>query len=104
MKRSIKIDFVDFWPGFDKQDNFLWHVLSERFNLVISDKPDYLIYSNYGTKFYYYKCIRIFYSRENIRPDYTVCDFAITSDWRNEKNHYTFPVFGSRYTNGALLH
>lgn len=97
MKPLVKIDFVDFWEGFDKTNNFLWNLLSEKFCLEISSKPDFVIFSNYGTSFYYYKCIRIFYSRENERPDFTICDYAITSDFINKKNHYRYPVFGSRY-------
>ena len=103
MKQIIKIDFVDFWDGFDKTDNFLWKLLSECYDLIISQNPDFVIFSNYGTKFYFYKCVRIFYSRENERPDFNICDYAITSDYINRKNHYTFPVFGSRYVKGALL-
>ena len=103
MKPIIKIDFVDFWDGFDKMDNFLWKLLSERYELIISENPDFVIFSNYGTKFYFYKCVRIFYSRENERPDFSICDYAITSDFIDRKNHFRFPVFGSRYTSGALL-
>ena len=26
--RKIRLDFSDFWPGFRKDDNFLWHLLN----------------------------------------------------------------------------
>ncbi len=73
------------------------------FEVEVSPDPDFLIYSNYGTDFYKYKCIRIFYSRENERPDFFACDWAITSDIINRANHYNFPVFGSRYRFPELL-
>jgi hypothetical protein len=95
--QKIKIDFSDFWEGFNKTDNFLYNLLCTRFEVELSPDPDFLIYSNYGTNFYSYKCVRIFYSRENERPDFFVCDWAITSDILNRRNHYNFPVFGSRY-------
>lgn len=101
--RRIKIDFSDFWEGFNKTDNFLYNLLCTRFEVELSADPDFLIYSNYGTNFYKYKCVRIFYSRENERPDFFACDWAITSDILNRTNHYNFPVFGSRYRFPELL-
>lgn len=101
--QKIKIDFSDFWEGFNKTDNFLYNLLRTSFEIELSPDPDFLIYSNYGTNFYKYKCVRIYYSRENERPDFFVCDWAITSDIINRTNHYNFPVFGSRYRFPELL-
>lgn len=101
--KKIKIDFSDFWEGFDKSDNFLYNLLRTRFDVELSSEPDFLIYSNYGTNFYKYKCVRVFYSRENERPDFFACDWAITSDIIHRRNHFNFPVFGSRYRYPNLL-
>jgi hypothetical protein len=101
--QKIKIDFSDFWEGFNKTDNFLYNLLHTSFEIELSPDPDFLIYSNYGTNFYKYKCVRIYYSRENERPDFFACDWAITSDIINRTNHYNFPVFGSRYRFPELL-
>lgn len=103
MKKKIFIDFSDFWEGFIKTDNFLYNLLSSHFEVLISTNPDFLIYSNYGTNFYRYKCVRIFYSRENVRPDFFACDWAISSDIIKRHNHYNFPVFASRYRYPELL-
>ena len=32
MKQQIKIDFTDFWPGFNKQDNYFFHLLNQGMN------------------------------------------------------------------------
>jgi hypothetical protein len=101
--QKFNIDFSDFWEGFNKTDNFLYNLLCTRFEVELSPEPDFLIYSNYGTAFYRYKCVRVFYSRENERPDFFACDWAITSDILNQTNHYNFPVFGSRYRYPELL-
>jgi hypothetical protein len=103
MMRKVKIDFCDFWEGFNKTDNFFYNLLCTQFEVELSPDPDFLIYSNYGTAFYRYKCVRIFYSRENERPDFFASDWAITSDIINRTNHYNFPVFGSRYRFPKLL-
>ena len=88
MKRVIKINFTDFWEGFRKKDNFFYNLLSSRYAVEISDTPDFLFYSCYGRKFLNYKCTRIFYASENMRPDFLRCDYAISFDYIKKKNHF----------------
>ena len=33
MKKSIKINFVDFWHGFDKSNNYFFNLLKDKFNV-----------------------------------------------------------------------
>lgn len=53
-KKTIKINFKYFWGGFDPEDNFFTNLLRKKYNVILSDKPDYLFYSVYpevyGTK------------------------------------------------------
>ena len=42
---EININFSDFWPGFNKEDNYFYNLLKERFEVKISDNPDYLFFS-----------------------------------------------------------
>ena len=46
-KKTIKIGFKYFWGGFNPEDNFFTNLLKRRYNVVISDKPDYLFYCVY---------------------------------------------------------
>lgn len=39
--KSLKIKFVDFWPGFNPNDNFITNAL-KGYEIVITDTPDYL--------------------------------------------------------------
>ncbi|MBA2846974.1 hypothetical protein HNP88_001158 [Methanococcus maripaludis] len=90
---KIKINFTDFYDGFDKEDNFFTNLLSKRYSIGISDNPDYLIYSNFGNDYLNYDCIRIFYTGENIRPNFNRCDYALSFDYMNDHRHYRLPIY-----------
>lgn len=81
MAKKIKIGYVDFWKGFDPQNNcltdMLIHIYGEN-NIEVVDKEfDYLFFSCFGYKNLNYECIKIFYTGENIVPDFNICDYAI---------------------------
>ena len=78
--KTIKIDFVDFWSNFDKQNNTITNLLKERYNVEISDNPDYIFYSTFGNKYLDYNCVKIFYTGECLVPDFNLCDYAIGFD------------------------
>ena len=87
----MNICFSDFWGGFDPNDNFLIHYL--RFlgdvNLTSIHDADVLIYSCFGEnhqKVNRDKVKKIFYTGENIRPDFTRCDYSITFDFDDYNN------------------
>ncbi|MBS1738557.1 MAG: glycosyltransferase [Bacteroidetes bacterium] len=90
---KIKINFVDFWEKFDKTNNFFHTLLSKKYVIEISERPDFLFYSCYGNDHLNYKCIRIFYGSENQRPDFLTCDYAIGFDFFKRKNYLRFPLF-----------
>lgn len=97
--KLIKLWFSDFYDGFNPEDNYLYHLLSNFYKIEItSEKPDYLIFSCYGNEFLNYDCIRIFYTGENLRPDFNVCDYAIGFD------HMEFGERYLRYPNYAFIH
>lgn len=87
-KKTVKIDFSDFWAGFDKNDNDFINALRNHFNVEISDEPEYLFYSSFGDNYLNYDCIRIFYTGEDQSPDFNACDYAMGFDRM---------VFGDRY-------
>ena len=94
MKR-IKIWFSDFYLDFDPEDNPFYNLLSEKYDLLLDQNdPEYLIYSCYGQDFLKYNCVRIYYTGENLRPDFNLCDFAIGFDYLNFEDRYLrFPNF-----------
>lgn len=86
MKKLLKIKFTGFWNGFDPRDNIFSHLLASEFDLELSDNPDLLIYSVYDFAHLNYKCHKIFYTAENVRPNFNECDFAITFDYDSYDN------------------
>lgn len=99
MKQKLKIAFADFWGGFEYNptgktnfDNVFWRILSERFDLEISSEPDYLIFSVFGSSHYNFSCKKIFYTGENMRPDYNICDFSISFDRLNDVRNCRYPL------------
>jgi hypothetical protein len=93
--KTIKLDFVDFWPGFNKTNNYFYNLLKNKYEIEITPDPDFVIYSVFGRSYKKYKCIRIFYTGENVRPNFKECDYAFTFDHiENNPRHYRLPLYG----------
>ena len=93
MKPRIRIAFADFWKTFSR-DNYFTQLLARRFDVQVCDNPDYLFYSCFGKKHLDHAGIRIFYTGENVRPDFHTCDWAFTFDHSDHPAHYRMPLYG----------
>lgn len=95
MKR-LKVNFVDFWDGFVPQKSFIYELLSLHYELYLVEQPDYLFFSCFGNEnVRYVSCIKIFFTGENMSPDFNECDYAMAFD------HITF---GDRYLRLPLFY
>lgn len=95
--KTIKVDFTDFWPGFKKDNNFFIRLLRQKYNVELSNSPDYLIFSCFGTEHLKYDCIKIFFTGEDLTPDFNLCDYAIGFDDIQFGDRYIrFPYFAAR--------
>jgi len=99
--KKIKIAFSDFWAGFDydptgktEYDNTIYRILSDLYEIEIDrENPDFLFFSVFGGSHLNYKdCKKIFYTGENRRPDFSLCDYAITFDYLDDRRHHRFPL------------
>lgn len=110
---TLKITFADFWDNFLETDNYFYNLLSTKYNVVIDDKdPDLLFFSvDYGRRkerdrYKNHRCKKIFFTGENIRPNfdgednieyprYSIgkCDFAFTFDYIEDERNYRFPLW-----------
>ena len=93
MKRKIKIEFCDWWPGFDKTNNYFYNLLKEEFEVEISNNPDYLFFSVFGNNHQNYKCKKIFYTGENIAPPLNYCDWSFSFDYLDNPRNYRLPHY-----------
>lgn len=76
--RTIKIKFLNMGTDlFDSQDNFITHVLNKRYHVELSENPDFVFYSVNSADYLNYNCVRIFFTAENLVPDFNLCDYAI---------------------------
>lgn len=94
MKPTIRVNFEDFWAGFDKNNNYFYNLLIQKYIVLIDEEnPEILFYSRFGIKYLKYECKRVLYLGENIRPDLTACDLAFTYDFNSNKRHFRLPLY-----------
>lgn len=94
--KKIKINFVDFWhPDTHEaiKENPLYKLLAKKFEMELTDQPDFLIYSWAGIQHLKYNCVRVYYTGENIRPDFNVCDYAFSFDYPVTDRNYRLPLY-----------
>lgn len=86
--RKIKIAFVDY-PNQNTNARIIPY-LRERFDLEEDyENPDYILYSVFHFKHLQYpNAVRIFFTGENVHPDFNLCDYALGYDYLD---------FGDRY-------
>lgn len=77
-KRTIKTQYTDFYPKFEPEKHWLYKLLAGKYNVVFSERPDYLFFSCFGTQYLKYDCIRIFISNEAVYPNFNLYDYAVT--------------------------
>ena len=102
--KQVKLYFTDFSSGFVIKNDFFYKIMSAHYDIILDkENPDYIIYSCYGNEYLKYDCIRIYYTAENLRPDFNLCDYAIGFDDIIFNDRYVrFPNF-ARYDQFPLL-
>ena len=92
--KKIKINFCDFWPGFDPQNNYFYNLLKEEFEIEISSTPQYLFYSVFGVQHLRYtNCIKVWYTGENIGPNFNECNYSFSFDNLEDERNYRLPHY-----------
>lgn len=81
----MKISFVDFWPKFDPNNNFFLHLLrdiKEDVQVVYPEDSEIMIFGPFGNENSTYKnCKKIFYTGEDIKPNFKKCDYSLTFEF-----------------------
>ena len=94
---AIPIQIVDNCPHVAAADSYLYRQLRRHFNVELSGDPDFLFYSVFGQEHAnrrYDRCGRIWFTGENFRPDFSVCDYALSFDYlEGEPRHLRVPLY-----------
>jgi hypothetical protein len=91
---KVRLDFCDFWPGFPKANNFFYNILKSRFDLELTDQPEYVIYADPGAHLHrLHNCVRIYFGIESFLPDWTECDYALTCHYLHDPRHLRLPYY-----------
>ncbi len=93
-RKKVKVYFTDFWDTLVPDNNYFYNMLSELYDVEIdSEKPDILFYSVFGVNFLRYNCKRVFFTGENIRPNYDECDWSFSFDYSDNPKNYRLPLY-----------
>ncbi len=87
-RKVIKVKLVEVWPGFSLDQEIGAYLDPERFLVMESEEPDYIICSSAPKYFhdghFYEYCkypqVRIFIGHENYCPDFNLIDYGMASD------------------------
>jgi alpha(1,3/1,4) fucosyltransferase len=100
--RKPTIGFTNFWPGFNPE-YFFPDPVSSLFERG-SENVDVLVFSCFSGRTMAVprippgKYIRVFYTHENIQPDFSSCDFAVSfSHDCDPQTHVRLPNYVSRF-------
>ncbi|MES3005352.1 MAG: glycosyltransferase family 10 [Patescibacteria group bacterium] len=93
--KNIKIKIINYDPedrcsyGF-----FLVTILKKYYEVELSENPDYLFYNESGYEHLKYNCIKIFYTGENLHPNFNLCDYALGFDYMDfGDRYYRLPIY-----------
>jgi alpha(1,3/1,4) fucosyltransferase len=99
---QINIDFTDFGNAVSKHDNYFSNLLRERFEVVITDDPDFLFYSDNSQIHRLFTCKKIYWTSEVYAPDWRKCDYALTHHHLDDSRHLRLPLYAT-WVKGRLL-
>lgn len=88
MKR-IKIKVLDLGSA-----DSLIRILKKKYEVELSETPDYLFYTANSQNYLDYNCVRICCMVENLVPDYNICDYAYGFDYMEFGDRYVrYPIY-----------
>lgn len=93
---AVKLWITDFWHPSTEQairQNPLFELLARHFDIELTDKADFIIYSCFGENFRKFDGVRIFYAGENVRPNFDECDYAFSFDFPETERNLRLPLY-----------
>tara|TARA_B100000745_G_scaffold273961_1_gene202677 strand:+ start:17729 stop:18787 length:1059 start_codon:yes stop_codon:yes gene_type:complete len=94
--KPVKIKIINY----DASDpfsygNFLIPRLEKFYNVELSEDPDYVFFNESAVEYFDYpNAIWIFYTGENVHPNFNLCDYAISFDYLTlGDRHFRLPLY-----------
>ena len=91
-KRKIYVKYMDFWPAFKLERFDVHRILLEKYDVVLSETPDYVIFGEFGGENYgienRFNCVKLFLTIENRDPDFDNTDYAIGIHYLENGDRY----------------
>ena len=91
-KRKIYVKYMDFWPAFQLSRFDVHRILLERYEVIESEKPDYVIFGEFGGENYGIEnrinCVKLFLTIENRGPNFDNTDYAIGIHYIEKGDRY----------------
>jgi hypothetical protein len=105
--KTIKLSFTNFWGGFNPTKNFFYLSIKQFAQVEITNPQDadVIIFSCYDSPNPYQRNqvytnptqypgkIKIFYTGENLRPDYSNLDYALSFDFGDNNKNIRLPLW-----------
>lgn len=95
--KTIKLKYVDFWPQFNYKEDIIYQFLqtSEKYKVeIVDENPEYLVFSMFGKAHFNYDCVKIFFTGEELCPDFNICDYAIGFEYMDFSDRYfRYPLY-----------
>lgn len=87
--KKIKIKILRYDPNDTCSYGFyIVNILKKYYEVELSDNPEYLFFNESQLEHVQYSCVKIFYTGENMYPDFNLCDYALA---------FNYIEFGDRY-------
>ena len=102
----LRLGFAGFWDTFDPRDNYFTRLLARRYDVIVCERPDFLIHSCIGKGRHDHRrhdCVRIFYTGENVPADWLSTDWAFTFEHDPHPRHLRLPHWPFYVAPAALV-
>ena len=95
--QTIKLNYMDFdRRGYTAQNDFFYRLLQQKYTVEICTNPDYVFYSTGSNHHHEFHGIRIFWTGENVIPNFNYCDYALGFHHLDFGDRYArFPLWRS---------
>lgn len=95
-RKRLKIAITDYWkdavPERLIKGDYFYSLLSRNFDLELSEDPDLLFFSVFGSEHKRYNCLKVLFTGENRKPERWEYDYSFSFSDTDETNMF-FPFF-----------